>query len=730
MAKPYPLVAQHCEEDCGAACLATVAKYYGRTVLLTHSREVVGTGQLGTTLLGLRRGAQSLGFNTRSVKAKPEIVEHIKNLPLPAILHWEDCHWVVFYGKKGQQYIVADPANRVVRLSADEFKLAWRDGVMLLLDPDPVLFFQEPDEELPTLWPLLQRVWKRRNVLAEALLCAATIGILSLVSPFFLQLLTDDVLVRKDTQLLGGILLAVFVLFALEGALRYVENTLVAHFSRRIELEQILEFSRKLLGLPLTYFETRRSGEISSRLQDIQRINDLISYAAIALPTQGLVALISFSLMLYYSLPLAVLGLVTTSLMAGSALLLLPLLQRKTQKQLVLEATNQGILVEVFKGALVLKSIGGEPQFWEEFQLRFGRLANLSFATLHISIINKNFSRFVSDVGKTALLGFGGLLVLRSELTIGQLLAFTSLSRNVTYLMEDIIDFVDDFARVKTANLRVQEVITTSPETLPGDRRPWVSIAETADIVCEQLAFHYPGRVDLLDQFSLNIPGGKVTAIMGPSGCGKSTLAKIIAALYPVDAGTVTIEPFNLKDLALDCIRQQIVLVPQDAFFWSRSIVENFRLGAPHLSFEEIVMACQLSDADGFIRRLPEQYQTVLGDFGSNLSGGQRQRLAIARGLAHNPPVLILDEATAGLDPLSEQRVLEKILHHRQGKTTLLISHRPPVIQRADYWVLLEQGKPLVQGSRQQFEQLEKGAYPFLDLFSAKGEIKGEIHGS
>jgi ATP-binding cassette subfamily C protein len=176
-------------------------------------------------------------------------------------------------------------------------------------------------------------------------------------------------------------------------------------------------------------------------------------------------------------------------------------------------------------------------------------------------------------------------------------------------------------------------------------------------------------------------------------------LSKIIAALYFPQSGNIRIGIYNLQDLALDCVRQQVILIPQDAHFWSRSIVDNFRLGNPQITFEQIVRACQIAEADDFISKLPDKYQTILGEFGANLSGGQRQRLAIARAIVTDPPILILDESTAGLDPISETQVLDNLLSQRKGKTTILISHRPMVINRADWVVLLDQGQLKLQGS-------------------------------
>lgn len=278
-----------------------------------------------------------------------------------------------------------------------------------------------------------------------------------------------------------------------------------------------------------------------------------------------------------------------------------------------------------------------------------------------------------------------------------------------------LIGFVDEWTLVQTATQRLTEVIDSTPEN-PGDfQKPFAKIPGDADIVCTELNFHYTGRVELLKDFSIKLPGGQVIAVIGKSGCGKSTLAKLIARLYLPQSGNIRIGIYNLQDISLDCLRQQVILVPQEPHFWSRSIIENFRLGSPQVTFEQIVRACQIAEADEFISKLPDKYQTVLGEFGANISGGQRQRLAIARAIVNEPPILILDESTAGLDPVSEAQVLNRLLSHRRGKTTILISHRPRIINRADWIVFLEQGQLKLQGS---LEQLRSQPGEHLDFLT------------
>ncbi len=702
----YQCVLQYSEEDCGAACIATIVKYYKRTFALNRIREAIGTGQLGTTLLGLRRGAEALGFNARQVRADPEIFNRLDKVSLPAIIHWKGQHWVVLYGQQGKKYAIADPAIGIRYLSRKELTAGWANGIMLLLVPDEIRFYAQPEDTVSSFRRLVARVLPYRHLITQALLVNLVIGLLSLASPLLIQILTDDVLVRKDADLLTTVAIGVIAVRVFSDLLRLVQSHLIAHFAERFQLGLILEFGRQILRLPLNYYEARRSGEIVSRLRDIREINHLISQVVIKLPSRFFIALISLGLMSFYSWKLTLAVLIMAACMTVSTLIFLPAIQQKTRQVLVTSAENQGVLVETFKGALTLKTINAGWQIWEEFQTRFSRLANVHLQTVQIGIFNRIFSRLVDGVGTIAILWLGSTFVIRQELSIGQLLAFNALSDNFIYLIETLVEFVDEFARAQTASQRLNEVIDSSPEEQEQVFKPRAEISGSADIICTNLNFYHAGRVNLLENFSVTIPGGKITALIGQSGCGKSTLAKLIARLYQPQSGNIRFGRYNQQDLALECLREQVVLVPQEPHFWSRSIIDNFRLSFPQVSFEKIVRACQITGADEFISQLPDKYQTVLGEFGANISGGQKQKLALARAIVNNPPILILDESTNSLDPLSETQVLDRLLSSRKGKTTIIISHSPTVISRADWIIQIDNGQLQLTGEPQELRQL------------------------
>ena len=709
----YPFVLQHSEEDCGAACLATIAKYYGRNYTLNRMREFVGTGHLGTTLYGLRKGAEKLGFKAQAGKATPELLQQINEVPLPMVIHWQGKHWVVLYGKKRNKYIIADPTVGIRYLTLSELMAGWTDGVMLILEIDELQNLPSSDR-LNGFSRFLQRILPYKKIVIEIILINLAIGLLSLAIPFLIQILTDDILIRQDRDFLTNIAIAVIIITLFNSLFELVQFNLIAHVIQRLELGLILDFTRQMLRLPLSYYETRRSGEIVSRLQDIRQINQLITNLIANVPSQFFIAIVSLSLMLFYSEKLALVAAIISILMLLSTIVTFPTVINKTQFLMVTEAENQGFLVENFKGAMTLKTINGVVPVWEELQRRFGNLAYLKFRRLQIAILNGVFSKFILAISIIVLLWFGSSLVINEELTIGQLLAFNTLNGYINRFLITTVNFADEFTNIKVAITRVREVIDATPET--RGQKAWAKFDDDADIICQNISFSYPGRGDLLKEISVKIPGGKVTAIIGESGCGKSTFIKLIAGLYEAQIGNIRYGVFNQGDLALECIRQQLILVPQDTHFWSRSIINNFCIAVPQITFSEIVNACKIARADEFIGELPEKYGTVLGEFGANISGGQKQRLALARAIAANPSILILDESTSNLDPILETEVLYNIFNYRQGKTTILISHRPQVITQAEYLVFLDKGHLLLEGNPQELAKISGKHLDFLTL--------------
>ena len=691
----FACIRQFSEEDCGAACIATICEQHGRQFSLGKVREAVGTMANGTTLLGLKRGAEQLGLIARAAKADATLLESIDELPLPVICHWDGNHWVVLHGRdQDHQLIVADPAVGIRKLSEANFLRHWRNGILLLVEPDPARFRLAEDVEIRSgLWIFGQFITPFKGLLMQALMLNIVIGSLALGMPVLMQILTDDVLVRGDTHMLTALSAGIMVLTALRYGLGWVQGQMVGHFGQKLQLQMILHYGQRLFRLPINYFESHRSGEVVSRISDIQRINELLTAIVTGLPSQFCIAAISLLWMLSYSVPLAIAAVACYAAVVVCNLCFLPLLQKKTKQLLVGAADNQGYLVEVFRAATVLKTTEATPQAWQEYQRNFGRLARLSWAGTQLRLSESTTTGLLGGIGSIALLWYGSSFVINSDLSIGQLLAFNGMGANVLAFLTGLSAISQEAITASVVLRRLSEVMEREPEDRHKESKHFADINADAPILCKNITWHYPGRRALLDNFSLEIPGGVTTALIGQSGCGKSSISKLIAGFYPPEHGTIHYGPFSSQDLTLECIRRQVVLVPQESHFFNRSIYENFVFSHPGISFAEVVEACRLALADEFIHDLPDGYGTVLGEFGANLSGGQRQRLALARALINDPPVLILDESTSALDPVLEQRLMNQLLNHRKGKTTIMVSHRPSVILRADWIIYIDQGK-------------------------------------
>ncbi|MFM7279283.1 MAG: peptidase domain-containing ABC transporter, partial [Microcystis aeruginosa] len=545
----FPCVPQLGESDCGAACLASIAKYNGYTIPISYIRDCVGTGQQGTTLLGLKRGAETLGFNAQGVKGSAEILDNLNSIPLPAIIHWMGYHWVVLYGRKGGKYVIADPAIGIRYLSRKELTEGWQNYIMLILEPDQVRFsLSQDNHKVDNLGQIFQRIKPYWAILAEVLLLNIFLGLTNLAYPFLLQILSDDVLVRRDLNLLNGLVIAVTVTSLLNGGLWLAQSTLTAHFAQRLELSLILEFIRKVLCLPLTYYETHRSGEIISRLRDIQRIRNIISQILVSFPGELFIAIASLVFLFFYSWKLMLITALSASIMLLSTIVFLPSLLQQTRRILAEEGENQAILIETFKGSLTLKTTSAVSQLWEQLQFRSSRLANMTFRTIQINITNRTFSRIISNLGSVGLLWFGSKLVIVQEITIGQLVAAYTLSQNVILLVVDSVILINELIWIKNAAARLIEVTSTNSEiSIENLTKPFIKISGNADILCSHLNFNYSGQVSLLEDFSIFIPGGQVVALIGESGCGKSTLAKLIAGLYPLQSGNIRFGIYNLN---------------------------------------------------------------------------------------------------------------------------------------------------------------------------------------
>lgn len=701
----YQCVIQQTKEDCGPACITTISKFYGYNFSLNYIRRITDTRRNGTTLKNLKIGAEKLGFNTTAIRASEKISKRIRDIPLPIIIHWEWNHFVILYRYESHQVIIGDPAVGIRKLSTAEFHEGWAKSGILLLSPDPNRIIEHDTSSLQKEYSFFSNMWKYKKILISAFYCSIIIGFLSLAMPLLIQILTDDVLIIRDSDYLNKIAILILIAVFVSNFLRFIQANLIAQFSQRLELDVVLQFCYKILHLPIDYFETHRSGEIISRLEDIQEINQLLTQIIVSLPSGFFIASISLGLMLRYSVKLTGAAVLIIILSAATSIITFPYLMKRFKELLILESKNHGVLVETFRNALTLKTISGHTELWAKLQSQQTKLAKLELLTAQIGILNTTLSGLVSTAGSIGLLWYGSLLFMNGELrTVGQLLAFYALNNNIENFVQGLVSIVDEFVEVRSSLQRASETINLIDEVQKNQNKEPGTLDKTANIKIANLTFRYnPITSPIFEDLSLDIPGGKVTALIGDSGCGKSTLSKLISNLYSAESGHIALGNYTLRDISQESWRSQVMLIPQEAQFWQETIIENLRMGNPLASLEEIVNACRITGADSVVKNLPSGYDTCLGEFAVNLSTGQRQRLSIARAILNDPPVLILDESTSGLDQKSEHHLLKKLLFSRRGKTTLIISHRLYLLKIVEHVVLFDRGNVRWQGDSLEF---------------------------
>jgi ATP-binding cassette, subfamily C, bacterial len=712
----YAWIRQQSSEDCAAASLAIVLKHYGKNISINQVREAIGTQIGGTNLLGLKNGAESLGFIAKGFQATPEWLDNLDNATLPIILYWQGYHFIVLLAKKGEKFVLSDPGIGIRYVDRTELLAGWQGNLCILLKPHPFKFLstQSNQQNLWTNWR--KRLFPLRWHLLGLLILNLLFSITLLTLPVLQQILIDRL---WQSSILLPSLTVIFLIFGsivlLNSGLSFARSRLVTFLTQNLQTGLKTDFGQQLIQLPLSYFESRSYGTIGMRLGDIASVSQLIDLLLVNLPMQTFSGLLGLGILyLYHPLLSLSIGAIAIFLCAIFSLVY-PRIQQTLYRTWLTSGKNFFLLSQIFANALTIKTTASASFLKKELLLKQEEEITANTQNSNINNLINSLLSLLSELGKIAILAVTCKLFLQQKLTLGTLYTVVVLGNLVIEAANIWLQFILEFTKVKTRIQDLEELFQVQSETAADNPNNWIELSPGQDIICKQLNFQYPGRLPLLKDFSVNLPGGQVIAIIGHSGCGKSTLVKLLTRLYMLQKGDIFLGTNNLQDLPLECLRRQIVFVPQDSRFLTRSIADNLRLGVPDATMEELMAACKVTEAVEFINLFPEGYNTILGDFSANLSDGQKQRIGLARAVLMNPPVLILDEATANLDPPTEARVLDALLAQRQGKTTILVSHRPRVIARASWIILIEQGEVIFQGNITDFRDLAGTHLEFLN---------------
>jgi ATP-binding cassette subfamily B protein len=696
----YPCVRQNDQSDCGAAALATVARYHRLPVGLQQLRDLAGTDRAGTNLLGLLRAAEKLGFSARGVKGG---YEDLPRAPLPAVAHLRTeeglGHFVVLYRVRPGSVVVADPARGVRTLSREEFGRCWT-GFLLLLVPAQLAAGTTGAAVGP--WRRFLGLLRCHvPVLAEAFFCALLMTVLGVSTSYFIQHLVDNVLARGEGRLLNALGAGMVLVILFRTLFSVLRQYLLAHVGRKVDLVLISGYARHLLGLPLQFFETRRVGEILSRVNDAAKVREAVSGTTLTALVDGTLVAVVLVVLFFHDVPLAVAATMFVPVLIASAVCHHPASRRCARAAMEDGAQLSAHLVEDVSGVETVKACGAERVRAEEGEARLVALVRSLFSMQMLGLRMDGLGTLVTALAGLAVLWYGGNRVMEGALSIGQLMFFYSL---LGYLLEPLqrlalvnVKFQDALVAVD----RLFQVLDLEREPLGGAGKvPFDGIRDSLRL--QGVSFRYGCRANVLEEVSLEVPAGGTVAVVGESGSGKSTLLKLLMGFYPPTGGRILIDGVDLRDVDLAGLRSRVGLVSQDPFIFNGTVRDNVALGRPDATLGAVISAARAAGLDEFINALPERYDTVIGERGVNLSGGQRQRLAIARALLRAPELLIFDEATSHLDTATEQAIQKNLRTVLADKTVVLVAHRLSTIKDADRIYVLHQGRVVEEGTHKE----------------------------
>ncbi len=698
MLRSYPCIRQHDVTDCGAACLATVARTHGLKVPIATVRLHAGTDRHGTNVLGMVEAAQRLGFEAKGVRAR---MEGLGQIPLPCIAHVNSAgrlHFVVIHRVTSERLTIADPDTGIVAIARSRFAEIW-SGVLILLTPGASF---RPGDRTSGVWTRFARLLQPHGfLLVETLLATVFFILLGLGPTVYIQLLVDNILVNRDWNALRGLSIGLVVTLAARAAFGAARNVLVAYVAQKMDVSLMLGYYRHILHLPMQFFDTRHAGEIISRLGDAVKIREAVSGAALTLVVDSALMLGGFGILGFYSMKLALQGLVMLPLMAlVVALMSRPLRhgQRATMEQ---AAALQSRLVESLAGIATIKAFGGEEPAARRTEVGIVRLLRNSFRAAVWGTSSYTAGEMLMSAGTVVMLWSAGIMAIRGELSVGQVVASYSV---LAYTLQPMLRLVGINQTVQDAWIaadRLCEILDLEVEN-SGEAGEIALPEDTpGGIDFRNVTFRYGTRENALENVTLHIRPGSMVALVGTCGSGKTTLARLLLRFYEPSRGRVEIDGFDIRDLNLDSMRARIAYVDQETVMFSDTIEGNLTLGDCRVSFDAVTDAVRAAGLEPLVETLPDKYQTQIGERGIKLSGGQRQRLAIARALARKARIIILDESTSNLDPHAEYTILETLERLKRTKTIVIIAQRLKTASRADHIVVLDKGRVVEQGSHE-----------------------------
>ena len=722
----FPFYKQAESKDCGPTCIKIIAKYYGKVLNTQKLRSLSETTREGSSLLGLSDAVESIGFRSLGVKLS---LEKLEEVPLPCIIHWNKVHYVVLYkvkkDRKGNWTIyISDPAHGLITYTKEEFLRAWignnatettEEGVALLVEPTPKFYSDNLDEEDQKFgFKFISKyVFKYKKFIVQLILGLTAGSLLQLITPFLTQSIVDVGIKNQDINFVYLILIAMLSLFIGRTLIDVLRSWILLHLSTRINISLISDFFIKLMSLPISYFDVKMTGDLLQRINDHKRIEQILTMSSLNV-LFSMVNLIVFSIVLiYYSL--TIFGIFAVGSFFYFAWILIFFKKRKKldYKRFSQISEEQSKVIELVNGMQEIKLHNAEKRKRWNWEFVQAKLFRISIESLALEQYQSVGSSFINELKNIFITVISAKLVIEGEITLGMMLAITSIVGQLNSPITQLINFLRELQDAQISLERLGEIHNKEDEEKPGDEK-LKDIPENSGFEIKDLSFRYVGsEKPVLENLNLTIPANKITAVVGVSGSGKTTLMKLLLKFYEPDNGQIFIGNHDLQNVSQRAWRDQFGVVMQEGYIFNDTIANNIAVGEDYVDKKKLGHAVDVANIKEFIETLPLSYNTKIGMEGVGLSTGQKQRLFIARAVYKNPKFLFFDEATSALDANNEKQIMENLDIFFKDKTVMVIAHRLSTVKNANQIVVLDKGRIVEVGDHKSLVA-KKGNYYHL----------------
>lgn len=706
----FPHYLQPDAMDCGPTCLRIIAKYFGRHYNLETLRNLTWKTREGVSLLTISDAAEKIGFRSQGARLT---IDKIAEIPLPAILHWNQYHFVVLYkvkkSRSGLQYFVSDPAHGLVSYNKEEFLKYWASteqngvpaGIALLLEPTAEFYTDEGEKVNKTGFRYLFTYLKPYKKLINQLLLGFFTGsILSLLFPFLTQAIVDVGITTNNLSFIVLVLVAQLVLTASQTAVGFIRSWIMLHTSTRISISLISDFLIKLMKLPIRFFDTKQIGDLRQRIDDNERVQTFLTGSLVSM-SFGIFTFIIYSfVMAYYDWSILLIFYFGSALYVLWIVMFLKKRKELDYKYFNVAAANQSNVYQLITGMQEIKLNNCEKQKRWEWERIQARLFRVNVKGLMINQNQQAGSLFINQVKNIVISFIAAKAVIDGSMTLGMMMAVQYIIGQLNSPINEFIVFMRAGQDAKISLVRLGEIYNYDDEEDANLFRIY-ELPENKNISVQNLTFHYEGPKSprVLNNINLVIPQNKITAIVGASGSGKTTFIKMLLGFYPPYEGKIEIGGINLTQFSMEMWRSNCGVVMQDGFIFSDTIANNIAVGEDFPDKEKLFNAVKMANILDYIQSLPLRYNTKIGQEGAGLSQGQKQRILIARAIYKNPEFLFFDEATNALDANNEKVIVENLNEFYKGKTVITVAHRLSTVKNADQIVVLEKGEIVELGT-------------------------------